>query len=235
MPFVWFLGRFHVLILHLPLGILTLAIALEIMVRFRRFRFLESALAPTWIAGAISALATVALGLMHATEESFDDIPAVEAHGLAGMTLATVTCLTAILRLRLHPLAAWPSSDGPETIRSRIDRRVRSFFAPGAALDRAYDKVWGIPVAAVLFLMLLTGHLGGSLTHGDTYLAQYAPGPIRVLAGLPADAGPRPKPADLASADIYLDVVQPALEQRCSSCHNNTKTSGASRWRATRP
>jgi hypothetical protein len=46
------------------------------------------------------------------------------------------------------------------------------------------------------------------------------------MAGLPADAGPRPKPADLASADIYLDVVQPALEQRCWSCHNNTKTSG---------
>ena len=226
MQFIWFLGRFHVLILHLPLGILTLAVALEILVRFRRFRFLESALAPTWIAGAISALATVALGLMHATEESFDDVPAVEAHGWAGVTLAAAACLTAILRTRLHPLTARPSSAGPEKIESRINRAVRSFFAPGAALDRAYDKLWSIPAAAVLFLMVLTGHLGGSLTHGDTYLAQYAPGPIRVMAGLPADAGPRPKPADLASADIYLDVVQPALEQRCWSCHNNTKTSG---------
>jgi hypothetical protein len=47
-----------------------------------------------------------------------------------------------------------------------------------------------------------------------------------VMAGLPADAGPRPKPADLASADIYLDVVQPALERRCSGCHNNSKKSG---------
>ena len=223
MQSIWFLGRFHVLILHLPLGILTLAVALEILVRFRRFKFMESALAPTWIAGAISALATVALGLMHATEESFDDIPAVEAHGLAGMTLAAAACLMAILRIRLHPLPAWPSS---AKIDSRINRSVRSFFAPGAALDRVYDKLWSVPMAGVLVLMVLTGHLGGSLTHGDTYLAQYAPGPIRVMAGLPADAGPRPKPADLASADIYLDVVQPALEQRCWSCHNNTKTSG---------
>jgi hypothetical protein len=77
-----------------------------------------------------------------------------------------------------------------------------------------------------LFLMVLTGHLGGGLTHGDTYLVRYAPGSIRVLAGLPADAGPRPKPADLASADIYLDVVQPVLERRCSGCHNNSKRSG---------
>jgi len=226
MQFIWFLGRFHVLILHLPLGILSLAVALEILVRFRRFRFLESALAPVWIAGALSALGTAALGLMHATEESFDDIPAVDAHGLAGMTLAAAACLTAILRTRLHPLAAWPGSAGPEKIGSRINRAVRSFFTPGAALDRAYDKLWAVPAAAVTCLMFLTGHLGGSLTHGDTYLAQYAPGLIRVLAGLPADAGPRPKPADLASADIYFDVVQPALEQRCSNCHNNTKTSG---------
>ena len=226
MQFVWFLGRLHVLVLHLPLGILTLAVTLEILVRFRRFRFLESALAPTWIAGAISALATVALGLMHATEEIFDDIPAVEAHGWAGMTLAAAACLTAILRMRLQPLATWPSSGGPEKIGSRINRVVRSLFAPGAALNQAYNKLWSVPVAVVMFLMILTGHLGGSLTHGDTYLAQYAPGPIRVMAGLPADAGPRPRPADIASADIYLDVVQPALEQRCLSCHNNTKTSG---------
>jgi len=47
-----------------------------------------------------------------------------------------------------------------------------------------------------------------------------------VLAGLPADAGPRPKPADLASADIYLDVVEPALDRRCAGCHNNSKRSG---------
>src|SRR5262249_46045208 len=116
--------------------------------------------------------------------------------------------------------------DGPEKIGSRINRVVRSLFAPGAVLNQAYNKLWSVPVAVVMFLMILTGHLGGSLTHGDTYLAQYAPGPIRVMAGLPADAGPRPRPADIASADIYLDVVQPALEQRCLSCHNNTKTSG---------
>ncbi len=225
MQFIWFLGRFHVLILHLPLGILTLAVALEILVRFRPFRFLENAVAPAWIAGAISALATVALGVMHATENSFEDMDAVEAHGWAGVTLASVACLIAILRTRLHPVAIWPAWPGPETV-ARLYDAVQPAFAPGAAVDRGYNKLWGVPVAAVLFLMFLTGHLGGNLTHGDTYLLQYAPGPVRVLAGLPADAAPRPKPQDLALADIYLDVVQPALERRCSGCHNNSKRSG---------
>jgi uncharacterized membrane protein len=201
MQFVWFLGRFHVLFVHLPLGILTLAVVLEILSRFRLFKSLESAVAPAWIAGAISALATVALGFMHASEESFEDMPAVEAHQWAGVTLAAVACLIAIVRTRIA-------------------------FARGAALDRSYNKLWAVPAAAIVFLMFLTGHLGGSLTYGDTYLLQYAPGPIRVLAGLPADAGPRPKPADLASADIYLDIVQPALDRRCLSCHNNSKKSG---------
>jgi uncharacterized membrane protein len=95
MQFIWFVGRFHVLIVHLPLGILTLAVALEILVRFRPFKFLEDALAPAWIAGAVSALVTVALGLMHATEDSFEDTPAVDAHGWAGMSLAAAACLTA--------------------------------------------------------------------------------------------------------------------------------------------
>jgi uncharacterized membrane protein len=225
MQFIWFLGRFHVLILHLPLGMLTLAVALEILVRFRPFRFLENAVAPAWIAGAISALVTAALGFMHATEESFDDMPAVEAHGWAGVTLAAVACLIAILRTRMHPVPVWPRWAGPEKV-ARLYNAVQPAFAPGAALDRAYDRVWVAPVAAILYLMFLTGHLGGNLTHGDTYLLQYAPGPIRVLAGLPADAGPRPKPQDVASADIYLDVVQPALDQRCLNCHNNSKRSG---------
>jgi uncharacterized membrane protein len=191
--FTWFLGRFHVLVLHLPLGIITLAVALEILVRFRRFESLEGTLSVLWAAGALTAIATVVLGFMHASEDSFRDMPAVEAHRWAGVALCVAACVITVIRAQ--PWAANPT------------------FRIAA-------------VTITLFLMFLTGHLGGNLTHGDTYLLQYAPGPIRVLAGLPADAAPRPRPKDLASADIYLDVVQPALEQRCSSCHNNSKKSG---------
>jgi hypothetical protein len=55
---------------------------------------------------------------------------------------------------------------------------------------------------------------------------QYAPASLRALAGLPATAVPRPRPADVASADIFLDIVQPALQKRCASCHNESKRSG---------
>ncbi len=53
--FIWFLGRFHVLALHLPIGILVLAIAFECLVRWRAFAFLKPAIAWTWFAGGVTA------------------------------------------------------------------------------------------------------------------------------------------------------------------------------------
>src|SRR6516164_1195510 len=135
MQFVWFLGRFHVLFVHLPLGILTLAVVLEILSRFRLFKSLESAVAPAWIAGAISALVTVALGFMHATEESFEDMPAVEDHRWAGVALAAAACLTALMRTRLHPVATWAHRARPEQVAARLYNAAQAIFAPDAALN----------------------------------------------------------------------------------------------------
>ena len=216
MEFVYFLGRFHVLMLHLPVGILCLAVLFEILVRFPRFRFLEPGVAPTWIAGAITALLTVALGIMHATESGFQDSEAVDAHRLAGTLLAATACLIAVLRVRIGPTTALPAWALP----------ARPIWGPDGLLDRWYAKLWGVGAAAIVVLMFLTGHLGGNLTHGDTYLVQYAPTPLRRLAGISAERDPRPKPKDLASADLYLDVVAPAIHQRCDGCHNDSKTSG---------
>ena len=216
MAFVYFLGRFHVLMLHLPVGILVLAVLFEILVRFRRFRVLEPAVAPIWIAGAVTAVLTMILGIMHATESGFQDSEAVEAHRLAGTLLAATACLIALLRLRVAPTTNLPSWALP----------VRPIWGPDGLLDRWYAKLWGVGAAAIAALMFVTGHLGGNLTHGDTFLVQYAPTPIRRLAGISPERDPRPKPNDLASADLYLDVVAPAIHQRCDGCHNDSKTSG---------
>ena len=221
--FIYFLGRFHVLVLHLPIGILTLAIVFEILVRFKPFKFLEPMIAWTWLAGGLSGVATVALGFMHATESGFQDSPAVEAHRWAGVTLTCLGLLIGILRLRLQPASA----TGPGWTRGGFYRSAQPVFAKGGALDKAYDRLgWMLACAATFVMLFITGHLGGNLTHGETYLVQYAPKPIRRLAGLSAETDPRPVPKDLASADIYLDVVAPALHSRCDACHNDGKKSG---------
>jgi uncharacterized membrane protein len=226
--FVFFLGRFHVLVLHLPIGILTLAVVFECLVRWRPFRFLTPALPWTWLAGGVAGVGTVILGFMHATESGFQDSPAVEAHRLAGITLTAAAFLFWILRLRLPQTTAtvWPAWAKS----ARLDAAyaaAQPYWAEGGRIDKFYDRAGWIVACVVTFVMMsVTGHLGGNLTHGETYLVQYAPKPLRRLAGLSSETDPRPTPKDLASADIYLDIVAPALHARCDACHNDGKKSG---------
>jgi hypothetical protein len=190
--FMYFLGRFHVLALHLPIGILLLAVLLEILSRRPRLRALEGSMQMVWLVGAISALATVVLGYMHAAEGGFDG-PVVNMHRWSGTLLA------------LFAFLVW---------------------ACRAEFPRAYAKGWMVAVLGTTLLLFATGHYGGNLTHGSAYLAQFAPGPLRTWAGLPEESAPRRPVTELANADIYLDVVSPALAKRCGSCHNDDKRRG---------
>jgi uncharacterized membrane protein len=190
--FMYFLGRLHVLVLHLPIGILLLAVFLETLVRQPRFRVLEPCMQIVWLVGAVCAVATVALGYMHAAEGGFDG-PLVNLHRWSG----------ALLALFAFFVWAW-----------------RGEFRG------SYEKAWPLAAIVTTTLLLATGHFGGNLTHGSTYLAQYAPGPLRALAGLSEESAPRPPVTVLATADIYLDVVSPALQKRCGSCHNDDKRRG---------
>ncbi len=189
---LYFLGRFHVLLLHLPIGILLLAVVLEIASRRKHFAYFAPSVNAVWFLGALTAILTAVLGYLHAREGGFDGA-AVAAHRMAGTSLAVLAAGTWLVR---------------------------------AKLTSAYDKAWPVFSLAVAALLVLTGHFGGNLTHGDTYLAQYAPGPLRRLMGVSDENLPRARPASLASADLYLDVVAPALQQRCGSCHNDGKKKG---------
>jgi uncharacterized membrane protein/mono/diheme cytochrome c family protein len=186
--FVFFLGRFHVLALHLPIGIVIAAVVLDWLARRPRYAALAQASPFLWGAAAISAVFTAALGYMHFAEGGFTG-PSASAHRLWG----TITAVAA--------LDAW-----------WLAARGRRRGVAGAAQLTA-----GI---VMLVLVSITGHYGGNLTHGTTFLGEYAPSFLRSLIGA---APRRPSPTSVAAADPYLDVVQPLLEQRCGTCHNDDK------------
>jgi hypothetical protein len=75
----------------------------------------------------------------------------------------------------------------------------------------------------LLIAVTITGHYGGNLTHGPTYLVEYAPQSIRQFAGLDERRAPV---TDLALADPWHDVIAPMLQSRCGSCHNPDKQRG---------
>ena len=188
--FVFFVGRFHVLVLHLPIGIVIAAIGLDWAARRPRYAALAQASPFLWGAAAISAVVTAALGYMHFAEGGFTG-PSADAHRFWGT-------LTAVAALGSWWLAA------------------RGRGTPAGALRLADGIV-------MLALVSITGHYGGNLTHGTSFLEEYAPKFLRSLLGVEAH---RPAPASVAAADPYLDVVQPLLERRCGKCHNDDKRNG---------
>ncbi|HEX7238185.1 MAG TPA: DUF2231 domain-containing protein, partial [Gammaproteobacteria bacterium] len=89
--FVFFVGRFHVLALHLPIGIVIAAVVLDWIARRPRYSALAQASPFLWGAAAISAVFTAALGYMHFAEGGFTGASA-DAHRFWG-TLTAVAAL----------------------------------------------------------------------------------------------------------------------------------------------
>jgi uncharacterized membrane protein len=73
-------------------------------------------------------------------------------------------------------------------------------------------------LAATLLLLAAAGQLGATLTHGDGYLTEFAPAPLRAVLGSAAStAAAYSGPPD--RAPVYATLVQPVLQRHCASCH----------------
>ena len=187
MDFVYFLGRFHVLVLHLPIGMIVALFVLEYLSRKERWRYLDAASPYLWGATAISALVTVLLGFMHFAEGSFTGASG-DQHRFFGTITAVIATGVAFLRV------------------SSFASTYKPLFFPASLV--------------LLVLVSITGHYGGNLTHGSTFLVEYAPQPIRSLAGL----APRRTVTSVSAADPFADVVGPMFQERCAGCHNEDKS-----------
>lgn len=79
---------------------------------------------------------------------------------------------------------------------------------------RSIKIILSITTAISLFVVIITGHLGGNITHGEDFL----------LAPVSQD---KQAPAVLfEDAVIYANMVQPILKAKCVICHNEKKTKG---------
>jgi len=78
-------------------------------------------------------------------------------------------------------------------------------------------------LASLLGLLIaITGHLGGSLTHGSDYLSQ----PLKDLgADSVVDFKRKPIP-NVQEAVAYPDIIKPILQAKCYGCHGPTKQKG---------
>ena len=103
---------------------------------------------------------------------------------------------------------------------------LRSFAK--AQPDRAVlQRLATALVVGTCATMIFAAHAGGSLTHGEGYLTEHAPAPIRFLAGLPI---PRDRSREartpIAEREVFEGVALRIFEGHCTSCHNPGKLKG---------
>ncbi|MCX6212351.1 MAG: hypothetical protein NT104_07270 [Bacteroidetes bacterium] len=70
----------------------------------------------------------------------------------------------------------------------------------------------------LLVLILLTGHFGGTLTHGADYLTKGLKAKKAIKA--------RPNFSNVQEAILFEDIIQPILEEKCYGCHSAIKQKG---------
>lgn len=194
---VLFFGRFHPLVLHIPIGFLTIAFVLEVLSRFDRFRNYKPAVGFILFVGALSAVVAAGLGYLLAESGGYNE-DLLFIHQWSGIGVS----LIALLAFAFH----WQMKRNPSV-----------------GLDRAYI----VAMSLMVISLSVAGHYGGSLTHGSDYLTKYMPDGLRSIVGLPPkEVKAAKKITNLDEAIVYTDIVHPILDNYCTSCHNESKRKG---------
>ncbi|HBT93070.1 MAG TPA: hypothetical protein DEB23_02160, partial [Chitinophagaceae bacterium] len=179
-----FIGHFHPILVHLPIGILLFAIVLQLLSKWKKFNQLTNALPLAYLLGAISAVFSCFTGLALANNGDYD-ADLIFKHQWLGISVA------------LFSLTGYYFIKKNKTVYSNW----LSYF--------------------LLLLIIVTGHLGGTLTHGAGYLTT---GVAKEEGGLIKNE--KPILTNAQEALVYKDIIQPILKDKCYGCHSAIKQKG---------
>ena len=199
---VLFWGRFHPVLVHLPIGFLLIAGLLELNRLIRGSSVNPNTVTLILFWSAVSATLACVFGYMLSLGGGYDE-ELLDEHKWQGIGVAAFAWV------------AWA---------------VKSDWLGDRIPFSSVLYVPALLVAVLL--MAVAGHHGGSLTHGSDYLTQYMPGPLRTLAGVPAKQPAfKAEPiTDVNQALVYQQIVNPILQTRCVQCHNAEKAKGGLRY-----
>ena len=197
-----FIGRFHPLVVHLPIALLLLVPLLELAGSSKRVTHLRASAGFVLYLATAAAVTAVSLGWLLGWSGGYDG-PLVLQHMWGGVLLAIASMLCCLLR-------GWN------------------------------PRVYGAALCATVLLMAWTSDQGGKITHGEKYLTELMPAPLRTLLRIPTaqkkaggaaaqtEAAPIPVSTSASSSSAALTSffalrVQPILRDKCVTCHNANK------------
>ncbi len=192
-----FFGRFHPLLLHFPIVLVLLTLTFEGLSIYQKWRGNQHSklfdfsvlIGPLLLISAVTTLITVVGGFLLFQSGEYGG-QLIKQHLWGGV----------LLMIALNSAAFfywWPNRQ----VKKMIQAPYQGFlFLAGA-------------------LVIITSHLGGTITHGQDFLTEHMP-------SLRPD---KPSPVELkepAELVVFEDLIMPIMEDKCQSCHNQFKTKG---------
>ena len=193
---VLFFGRFHPLILHLPIGFLAMAFLLEVLSRFERFKSYQPAVEIILLLGAGSAVVAAGLGYMLAQGGGYND-DLLALHQWLGIGVAVASVLSFLL--------------------------LRQARSGKPVMDKAYVSVFSVTVLALMGAGHYGGSLTHGSDYLTQYMPNPL---RQLVGLPPKESEEAVVIKNLDEAVVYADIIHPILESRCVSCHNDDKKKG---------
>ncbi|MES2372452.1 MAG: c-type cytochrome domain-containing protein [Bacteroidota bacterium] len=181
-----FFGRFHPVLVHLPIGFLLLALILQWLSRKEKYMAILPAIRISFLLGMISAIASCLSGWSLSLGGEYDE-STLDLHKWFGISVAVFS------------LIGYVFSEKPNSLLKNV-----------------------LSITTVL-LIIITGHLGGTLTHGEGFLTK------GVFTSKDSSKSARKVIANVQEAIVFADIIQPILIDKCGSCHSSVKQKGGLR------
>lgn len=204
--FQWrpFLGPFHSVLLHFPIGFVTMAFLVDLYYLWRRKPEVQQVITLMLGLSVATTLLTIALGLLRAGGAEYD-ARTLDSHRNYGIAVGVLTVLTLILQRRGY-------AEGTDA-------------APNRLLRGGYRAL----LLGNIVLLVIAGHQGGNLTHGSNYLTKNAPEFVKILV---EDEPVTPDVAVAGATEeekFFLEKVKPVFDTKCLACHGPEKQKGSYR------
>jgi uncharacterized membrane protein len=168
----------------------------------------------------IGILLIACLFIWQARRDKFAHLqPVINIILLLGMISAILSCITGFILSQNgdydEEMVSWHQWMGISVATLSI---VIYYFR-----RKSYLREWQWLFAPFLVMLIfITGHLGGSITHGSDYLTQ----PLKNLGG-DSEVIVKAKPIpNVQEAVIYTDIIKPIFQSKCYGCHGPTKQKG---------
>lgn len=178
-----FIGRFHPILVHLPIGILLLGCLFQLLTINPKFLGVRPAVPLIYLLGGLGAVFSSVSGYLLSQSGDYDG-NMIDIHQWLGISVSIISLSVYVL------------------YRKQVKEATLNLVA-----------------VVLVILITLTGHYGGSLTHGSDYITSALKDDGKGKAAIPPVA-------NVQQAMAYTHMIQPLLQNRCYSCHGAEKQKG---------